>query len=466
MPERACREVRAESLDSRKIARGGSLGLVCRGSPESRGGSLEHTRGSLEHTRALRTQCAGPDSALRRSCRDASLASHVPRAMRENTANMLQTRLGTDRLTRIRSGCEAAAEVSGFPNAMSSGPTMEWRRRDVAVGRIGAHCRRPDRAIVAAGSRCSRAQRDDGSVVGAARDRVRAAGDPVQTISGTSQIIGVRVAAGISRRPWPQTCIGKCAGVGAVAGALVTGVVRMHAPEFPNAMSAKPTADARQRDAETTSLALAKAGARAAAESSAPRRMRASATPSRRLRRASGSERGNRRLRKVVERIAATVRTKAGAATGAAGAGAAATCQGRRPARAWLRDDAVERRRSRAMTASPYGTEALCGRSRDLREHGGRILRIETGRFVMDHGCRVPMRIGKAMTCSRRKSWTAQPSTGTMADARQRDAESRCAARATASAATGGCRRWPRESRPRCGGRRARRPAQPEHAPP
>ncbi len=43
----------------------------------------------------------------------------------------------------------------------------------------------------------------------------------------------------------------------------------------------------------------------------------------------------------------------------------------------------------------------------------------------------------------------------TMADARQRDAESTWPVRAPASAATGGCARWPRESRPRA--RRATR---------
>ena len=58
---------------------------------------------------------------------------------------------------------------------------------------------------------------------------------------------------------------------------------------------------------------------------------------------------------------------------------------------------------------------------------------------MTDHGCRVLMRIGKAMTRSRRESWTAQPSTETMADARQRDAGATNPTRAQASAAHGGC---------------------------
>ncbi len=169
---------------------------------------------------------------------------------------------------------------------LAPGPTVS-----VASGKAGddeVRVRNPgsveaERAAGEAGARHRRAQRDDGRVVGAAQDRVRAAGDPVQAISGTSKVNGARRAAGISRRSWPQSCIGQCAGVGAVAGAPVTGVVRMHAPGFPNAMSAKGSA--RQRDAETTSLALAKAGARAAAELSAPRRMRVSATSRRRVRR-------------------------------------------------------------------------------------------------------------------------------------------------------------------------------------
>ena len=66
------------------------------------------------------------------------------------------------------------------------------------------------------------------------------------------------------------------------------------------------------------------------------------------------------------------------------------------------------------------------------------------------------MRIGKAMTHSRRDVvGSAQPSTGTMADARQRDAGSTRPVRSAASVMTGGCGRWPRESRPRRGrGRR------------
>ena len=79
-----------------------------------------------------------------------------------------------------------------------------------------------------------------------------------------------------------------------------------------------------------------------------------------------------------------------------------------RPARAWRRDDAAERRRSRATAASPNGIEACCGRSHDLRGHDAGDIRIRTGRFVTDHGCRVPMHIGKAMACSRRETWTAR----------------------------------------------------------
>ena len=70
---------------------------------------------------------------------------------------------------------------------------------------------------------------------------------------------------------------------------------------------------------------------------------------------ASGSERGNWRLRGGREDRGHGA-DQADAATGAAGACAAVTLAGRGPVPAWRRDDAVERRRSRAMTASPSGT--------------------------------------------------------------------------------------------------------------
>ena len=207
-------------------------------------------------------------------------------------------------------------------------------------------------------------------------------------MSGTSKIIGARVAAGIWRRSCPRTCIGQCVGVGAVPGRFVTGLVRMPAPGCRtrsrrsgrrNRVGAMPQASGLARLAlrsigrprkqapeiversETTAVSSEPCGGAASRRSLAARE---SDRRGRRRRRrvdvpgASDRERGNRRLR-VAERIEAMVRTKAGAATGAAAASAAVTSAGR-PAQAWRRDDAIERRRSRARIASPYETMAVC----------------------------------------------------------------------------------------------------------
>ena len=111
--------------------------------------------------------------------------------------------------------------------------------------------------------------------------------------------------------------------------------------------------------------------------------------------RASGSRRGGWRLREMAERIQA------------AGAARNARQPGDRRSRSGRRRDTC-----RSRTASPNGIEAYCRRSHDLGRHGTRVFRLRTGRFLTDRGCRVPMHNGKAMTCSRRVSWTAQSSTG------------------------------------------------------
>ncbi len=287
---------------------------------------------------------------------------------------------------------------------------------------------------------------------------------------------------------------------------------------------------------------------------------------------ASGSERGHDRGSwTVAERIEATVRTTAGAATGAAGAGVAVTCRGRSPVPAWCRDNAAERRRSRATAASPYGTRraandrpisgsaaaprpcawasrpsaigdidqdggddggcasarrrvdvpcasgserghdrgswtvaerieatvrttagaatgaagagaavTLAGRrpvphgGGTMRSSGGeaaRWPRVRTARggprmIARTPGVRLPRVPARGrVDCSPLE--TPISTTETMADARQRDAEATCPSRAAASVVMieeAGW--WPRGSRPRCGRRRARRPAQPELAPP
>ena len=249
--------------------------------------------------------------------------------------------------------------------------------------------------------------------------------------SCTRSASGARPGAGAWRRSCPRSCVGRCPVVSAVAGAFVTGVALKAGTPFLNAMSArrahwrarpspgdglhfgwrrgrrsrrrKAMADARQRDAETTSLALAKAGA-ATGAAGAPRR------------------RGTCRSR-----------TGPGMAAGRCGRAAAKPRDGRES----VRNGALR------MTALSRG-----GR-RPGSSHPDRPLHAE-------NGCRVSMRIGKAMTCSRRESRTAQPSTETMADARQRDAESTAPARAAASAAMNKeAERWPRKTRPRA--RRATR---------
>ena len=57
-------------------------------------------------------------------------------------------------------------------------------------------------------------------------------------MSGTVTGIDARLRAGIWRRSCPRTRVGPCVGIGAVGGALVTGVVRSQASRIPNAMSA------------------------------------------------------------------------------------------------------------------------------------------------------------------------------------------------------------------------------------
>ena len=118
----------------------------------------------------------------------------------------------------------------GCLNALSSEPTTELCRGEIMGERIGASGIEAGRATGETRSRRCRAQRDGRRVVGAVQDRVRAVGDLVPAMSGRTLGTCEQPAAGIRRRSCPLTWVGQCAGVGAVAGALVTGVVRMHAP--------------------------------------------------------------------------------------------------------------------------------------------------------------------------------------------------------------------------------------------
>ena len=117
----------------------------------------------------------------------------------------------------------------GCLNALSSEPTTELCRGEIMGERIGASGIEAGRATGETRSRRCRAQRDGRRVVGAVQDRVRAVGDFVPAMSGRTLGTCEKPAAGIRRRSCPRTRVGQCAGVGAVAGARVTGVVRMHA---------------------------------------------------------------------------------------------------------------------------------------------------------------------------------------------------------------------------------------------
>ena len=93
---------------------------------------------------------------------------------------------------------------------------------------------------------------------------------------------------------------------------------------------------------------------------------------------ASGSERGNWRLRGDREDRGHSA-DQAGAATGAAGACAAVTLAGRRPAPAWRQDDAVERRPRRARIARRGRTECRPLRRSDSEFGNWRLREMAEG---------------------------------------------------------------------------------------